>query len=289
MSEERHFGRTARRLGITQPLLSQQLKRVEDVLGVRLVDRRPRVQPTPEGLTLLSEARSLVDAAGRLEQRSDSCRRGQLGSLTLGFPSWLATTPIARALSVFRLAYPAIDLTLVDLGTLDQLAQLKSGTIDAAFIRDPPVDDELDLCPVYAEVFMLAVPHDHPLAGAERTCVIDFASEPFVFFPREMNPTLHDNVMGIFDSKAQRPNVTQNASEWLTILGLVSCRIGVSIVPASMGAAHLPEVRFIPLDQSPPTVVSICTRTGQRNPAVAALVDLAARDESLGRATPGGG
>ena len=279
--EERHFGRTAARLGMPQPLLSQQLQRLEDVLGVRLVERRPRVQPTPEGSTLLPDVQALLEAAGRLEQRSGSCRRGQLGSLTLGFPSWLATTPVPRALGAFRLAYPAIDLKLVDLGTLDQLAQLKSGTIDAAFIRDPPADPELDPRPVYAEAFMLAVPHDHILARVGSASPIDFVDEAFVFFPREMNPTLHDKVMGMFDGEAPRPNVAQNASEWLTILGLVSCRIGISIVPASMRAAHLPEIRFVPLDRSPTTVISICTRTGQRNPAVAALVDLTTRHESL--------
>lgn len=279
--EERHFGRTAGRLGMTQPLLSQQLKRLEDVLGVRLVDRRRRVQPTAEGLSLLSEVRSVVEAAGRLEQRSSSCRRGQLGSLTLGFPSWLATTPVPRALSAFRLAYPAIDLKLVDLGTIDQLAQLKSGAIDVAFIRDPAIDAELDLYPLHSEFFVLAVPHDHRLADAGKAGAVDLVREAFVFFPREMNPTLHDKVMSIFKGEVPRPEVAQHASDWLTILGLVSCRIGISIVPQSIGATNLPQIQLVPLDQSPTSIISICTRSGQQNPAVAALVGLTTQHESL--------
>jgi len=131
VAETLHFGRAATKLGIAQPPLSQQIRRLEEMLGAQLFERTTRgVKLTPAGSTLRERARStMARLADDLEQ-SRRVARGEEGRLTVGFSGSVMFTELPMAIQAYRRAYPRVDVQLREMWTSDQLAALADGSID---------------------------------------------------------------------------------------------------------------------------------------------------------------
>jgi DNA-binding transcriptional LysR family regulator len=169
VAEELHFGRAARRLGISQPPLSQQLRALEQALGAPLLERTSRrVRLTEAGQLFLIEARATLVQA---ERASDVVRRvsqGEAGELAIGFaPSAPLVTKVASALFRFREAYPSVELQLSELTRLEQVEMVANGQLDLGFIRglEPDGTEGLIVSPFLEEEMILALRRDHPLAS----------------------------------------------------------------------------------------------------------------------------
>src|SRR5688500_12268607 len=138
VAEELHFGRAARRLGIAQPPLSQQIRRLEDELGAGLLRRnRRRVELTAEGEISLDQARATLAQAARAVQAVRSARAGTSGRLAIGVVPWTNFTSVPGAIRVFGDRYPNVEIELYNLTTPDQLPALRDGRIDVGFTRPP--------------------------------------------------------------------------------------------------------------------------------------------------------
>lgn len=138
LGEERHFGRAARRLGVTQPALTARLRRIETTLGARLFDRgRSGAAPTEAGLVFLEGARRILDAAAETADaaRGVAAGRGQL--LRIGTTNFAAYQIVGRALRRFRAAHPTVRIKLIEGATARLEAALERREIDAAFAHPP--------------------------------------------------------------------------------------------------------------------------------------------------------
>lgn len=275
VAEELHFGRAARRLHMAQPPLSQQIARLEYLVGYPLFERRPRVALTEPGKVLLAVARRTL---AQVAQGIDSTRRagrGESGVLTIGFAASAMLTAMPRVFHAFRDRYPAVELRLREMSTSAQRDAIVAGFLDAGFLREPAADASLVAEPVVREPFVAVLPPAHARAGEAVLPLGALADEPFVLFPRTVAPTLYDQVLGLCRDAGFHPKQVQEAQEWLTIVSLVDAGLGVSLVPASFRRLGWGGVSYHPLDRDGGrTTIALVRRREEPPPVLAAFIDI---------------
>lgn len=247
VAEDLSFTRAAARLRIAQPALSQQIRQLEERVGVRLFERRPRVAVTAAGLAFLGPARrALTDVL----QASDAANRAHAGRpplLRIGLASTAALTTIPTVIRSFAKAHPGVDLRLQEMHSAEQVEALRRGMLDVAVLREPILDPAIASMELVREPFVLALPRRHPLARRRLVEVSGCANEPFVLFPRHVAPTLHDQILALCREAGFRPRLENEAVEWHTIMALVAAGLGVTIGPASLGRLRVQGVTVRPL------------------------------------------
>jgi DNA-binding transcriptional LysR family regulator len=251
VAEELNFTRAAARLHMAQPPLSQQIRQLEDALGVRLFERtKHEVRITEAGEAVLSEARRTLAQADRVGIAARRISEGVSGSLRVGFPGSFPHTTLPAILRAFRARFPGVQLSLQERSTEEQLAALGAGTIDAGFVRLPVerAPASLAVKAILREPLILALPKRHPLGKRAKVAVRTLAAEPFILFPRHAAPGLYDQIEGICRRAGFRPSVAQEASQIQTIISLVSAGLGVAIVPRSMQTLHREHVVYRALE-----------------------------------------
>lgn len=240
VAETLHFGRAAEALGIAQPPLSQQIRQLEEELGIQLLHRtnKRQVLLTDAGQIILEEAHRTLAAAERVIQTARRAARGEVGRLDIGLASLASYTVALEILRTFRERFPHVSLLLTELQTADQVRKLCAGHLNLGFIY-PPIDtDELTLECVQKEPLVAVLPMSHPLSAQEQLPLEALSNEFFILFPRHMGPGLYDQIVGLCRRSGFRPRVIQEANHIQTIVGLVSIGVGVSLLPASIQNLH---------------------------------------------------
>jgi len=254
---------------MAQPPLSQQIGRLEEMLGCALFTRRPRVALTPAGEVLLGVARRSLAQVAQGMETTRRAGRGEAGVLTVGFAASVMLAPLPAVIRAFRDRHPGVELRLRELSTSAQVQALADGTIDLGFLREPAPDPGIASESLVREPFVAVLPPAHPLAGRRGIPLDALAEEPFVHFPREVAPTLHDQVMALCRQAGFAPRVVQVAQEWLTIVGLVEAGLGVSLAPASFRRLRWGGVRYLPLSpRGMLTTIALCRPRGVPSPTV---------------------
>ncbi|MFI6808986.1 LysR family transcriptional regulator [Streptomyces luteogriseus] len=275
LAEELHFGHAAARLGIAQPPLSQQIRRLEEKVGHALFTRAPgRVTLTAAGRELLPAARrALTDLANGLAA-ARAVGSGSAGRLRIGFAASLALTVLPGLLRTFRHQFPGVHLDIHEMTTAPQIAALHDRSIDIGLLREPPADEaELSFRTVLSEPFVAVLPSTHPLATQRTVRLAQLADSPFVLLPRSVGPSLHDQIIGLCSAAGFTPQVVQHAVEWQTVCALVETGLGVSLAPASIRRIRLKGVAFRRIEpDTARTRVAIAWREDDRNPLVARLL-----------------
>jgi len=260
VAEELHFGRAAARLGIAQPPLSQQIRRLEELLGATLFDRTTRrVLLTDAGAVLLEGTERVVQTLDGVLDATRRAAGGETGRLAVAFASSVMFQTLPSLLRAFRDRFPDVVLELRELPTGLQLAALQAGEIDVGFVREPPETAGVAMETVMREPLVVAVSREHPLAGGGgeggAACPDDvfledvraLAEEPFVLFPQELAPGLHAQVMAVCRASGFEPRVVQESRELYTTVSLVEAGLGVTLVPASIRKMGWEGVRYLPV------------------------------------------
>lgn len=251
LAEELHVTRASRRLGISQPALSQQIRALEDELGAVLFHRTSRrVGLTEAGRLSLPEARAALAQAERAAMVARRAGRGEIGELRVGlYPSAPLLPSFARAVQGFRARLPGIHLNLTEMATGPQIAALRRGTLDIGVLRcaerhDIPPD--LHAHEFAREPLVVVMLQDHPLAA----CPVPVAALdglPLVFFSESVVTTLHAQLHGLCQRAGFVPRIVQEARENTTLMGLVGTGIGVTVVPLSLTRIRIDGVVHQPL------------------------------------------
>ncbi|KVP54995.1 LysR family transcriptional regulator [Burkholderia ubonensis] len=282
VAEERHFGRAAARLSMTQPPLSQAIRALEDLLGVALFVRTKRsVALTAVGAALLPDVRKLLEAADALPPRAQSLARGETGSLALAFVSTADYGLLPSLLRAFGARYPQVRLQLEEATSDVQIEELAAGRIDAGLII-PPVPPrhaaELSYLPVVREPLVLAMPAAATPADAPEDAPVrlaDVAALPLVIFPRRLAPGFYDIITGCYGAAGATPRIGQEAIQMQTIVSLVSAGMGVALVPQSLRNLRRTGVVYRPLADGAPVVeTGLVWRTGDVSPVLAGFIDI---------------
>jgi DNA-binding transcriptional LysR family regulator len=287
VAEEGHVTRAARRLGIQQPPLSQQIRALERELGVQLFRRKPRgVELTDAGKTFLERAREILEDVDRAFATTRRTARGEQGRLVVGFTSSAPFHPfVPRVIRAFREMSPLVSLILEESGSSELVQGLHNESIDAAFIRSPEADlMGLDVRPLLEEDMVVALPAGHRLARDEhRALALDaLASETFVLYKRPGGPGLYDTIIAACRNAGFSPRVGQEAPRILSTLNLVAAGIGVSIVPASLRRLQMDGVMYRKLSGSAQlkAPLILACRPGENSAAVQRFIDLVQKSDS---------
>ena len=280
VAEELHFGRAAERLGIAQPPLSQQIRRLEAKVGCQLFDRGTRrVELTEAGRALLATARRiLVEAANGVEQ-ARRVGRGDAGILDVGFPATVALALLPKVIRAFRQRYPGIELRLSELTTSPQRDALRAGGIDVGFLREPEPDSLLQMETVMLERFIAVLPSTHRLATSRASIPLPaLAGEPFILFRRDVGPLFHGRILGLCGQAGFAPRIVQESGEWQTVVSLVRAGLGVSIAPQCVANLRLEGVTYKALTASRVrTSVVMCWHKDNRRTALQRFIDVTRR------------
>ena len=248
VAEELHFGRAAERLHLSQPPLSQQIRKLEEILGYALFARTSRsVKLTSAGLILLERARRTLRNIQRDVSEIRSVGEGEVGSLNVGFVGSAMLTTLPEIFRKYRKAYPRVHLRLYESFTSEVVNGLENGTLDAGILRDSDVLDTLQVTPLFSEPYVAVLPVSHACAKQKSISPGMLRDEPFVYYPRSAGARAFEKPLTLFEEHGFRPHIVQEASHWLSILRLVGAGLGVSVAPACVRRISSPEVVCLPL------------------------------------------
>jgi DNA-binding transcriptional LysR family regulator len=250
--------------------LSQQIRRLESEFGVELFVRDRRgVALTQAGGLLLERSVPLLAEAQRIEELMARAATGEVGRLALGFVRTASFRTMPAILRRFRERHPDVETTLEELASEPQAEALRAGRIDVGFVRPPVQDRGIELTDLVAERLVAVLPDTHPLAQRGSVPVAALAGEPFVLMPQRVGGPFVADVLDVCRRAGFTPGIVQDANEMQTIVGLVSGRIGVSLVPESVQTLQMPGAVYRPL--TGPNValrLALAVRSGERSPLV---------------------
>jgi len=250
VAEELHFGNAAQRLGISQPPLSQQIRALEEQLGVRLFDRTSRrVQLTEAGRQFLPQAHETLAQAERAARVARLAHSGEIGRLSLGLsPSVPFIAEVMDTLARYRRSFPQISVELNELPRDEQIAGVERRTIDIGIVRAfsaLELPETMHALPLQREGMVLAMRRDHPLANLERALFLaDIEHEPLILFGSMNGAGFNEMLMAHCEIQGFRPNVTLEANSFGTLVGLTAAGLGVTILSRSLARFTIDTLVF---------------------------------------------
>ncbi|MFM9269626.1 LysR family transcriptional regulator [Halomonas elongata] len=273
LSEELHFGRTAQRLGMTQPALSQKVSKVENELGITLFTRaHRRIAVTEVGRIFIAHARSALiemETAVRMAQKASA---GQVGQLHLGFVENASFDVLPKAVSTYRRCFPEVDLRLSEMISSELLEKLLAGRLDIALMRPIKTETELELKRrlVHQEPYVAVLPVDHPLAAASSARIEDLVKLPMIIAAGAKATYLREQFGPLFARVGHDIEVGQEVNQLPAMLSLVSSGIGYALLPKSVTNINVPGVTYLPLatPNVPQAELVAVWRGDETNPAI---------------------
>ena len=246
------FRRAAEVLHIAQPALSVSIQKLEQTVGVLLLDRGAKgVTLTLAGEALIQDARRALFHADQAQRSARRVGLGEWGVLRLGFVGSATYALLPSRLPAFRAAYPDVQLDLREDTTARLVAMINANELDAAVVRGPIADDpKLQAWIVERDHFVLAVPSDHALAGRKRVALSDMRAENFVMYSPIQVPGLHAVAQSMCRRAGFTPRISQQAIQVQTLVSLVASGMGVALVPSVTRAYTSPLVKFIALSDA---------------------------------------
>jgi DNA-binding transcriptional LysR family regulator len=277
VARERNFTRAAEALHIAQPPLSRQIQQLEDELGVTLIERGSRpVRLTDAGRLLYEQAVQVLERVA--ETRAIARRLQEAGRLRFSF-GFVPTTLygyLPEVIRRYRTARPGVELTLLELTTLEQIIALKEGRIDVGFGRIPFDDPLVERRLLRNERLVAALPSGHPFAADAAALRLDvLKDDPLIVYPNAPRPSYADQVLQLYRERGLKPPSVHEVREVQTALGLVAAEAGVCVVPASVERLRRDNVVYRPLDEEKavsPIIMS--TRKGDKSPEIALILRL---------------
>jgi len=250
IAEECHFGRAAKRLNVSQPRISQIVRRAEDVLGYQIFYRRPQVRLTPAGKLLTNAARHALDEFDVALARAEDAAAGRRGTVRLGFAPVAMLTKLPRILKSFHERNPFVELRLQTSYATNLWAGFEAGQYDLIVSREtrdlPGIDNHLFV----RDNLVAVLPEGDPAANELELSIAALASRDFVTREEEIAPQWHHAIADLCRSAGFEPHVTQRTNDWGAMLALVASGLGISIVSSTLAQVRFPGVQFVPLKEA---------------------------------------
>lgn len=252
VAEERHFGRAAARLHVTQPPVSQRIRDLEHELGLELFQRSPRsVQLTEAGVTLLAQARRVlqeVDLAGRTMR---ALAKGPESHFRVGMPPDTSPTTIRVTVQEFSARKPDVRLQLTEMTTSEQLELLREGGIDVAVVRRPADGVGLETSRTVVSPVGVWMSASDPLAERPDVLLAELEDRALVTFPREMAPATYDRLLATCRDGGFLPSYLHHVRNPQFMRGIVESGLGVYFNSHNTFEGKHEEAVFRPLRGTP--------------------------------------
>ena len=278
LADELHFGRTAERLGISQPAVSESVRALESRLGVKVFDRtsrRVRLTPAGEGLE-----RGLVPALAAIDRAlagASELSRTVQGLLRVGFVLTTEGPALSRLIAAFQARYPACEVRLQEVETFDAYRALRRGDIDV--LCNWLAVDQPDLAAGAAFAHYrraLAVAPTHRLAGRPSVLVEDLADEETALLPRSVPPAVYDLLVPPRTPSGRAIRRTRPVATINEILSLVALGRIVHLTSSAVPIFNRDDITLVPVSDLPPLPLGLVWCAGRDNPRIRALNEIAA-------------
>jgi DNA-binding transcriptional LysR family regulator len=243
VAEERHFGKAAKRLGMSQPPLSQQIQLLEKSLGVKLFERSPQgVRLTRQGTEILGPVQRFLEHAQRLQLAVLDAREGRNTSITVGAVNAALYDILPKVTRIAKQRYPDLSLSVSEMDSASALAAVQNGEIDIALARFDQDIRGLEIRPILKDPLV-----DHPLTKRNRISLADIADENLVMSPRRLSPNFFDQIVGAFRELGLTPRVTHDVRSVVSQIAFVGCQNAIGMVPSRSMRFGGDHVVFRPL------------------------------------------
>jgi DNA-binding transcriptional LysR family regulator len=250
-----HFGRAAARLKIRQPPLSQQIRQLEDELGVRLFDRtRRQVQLTAAGEMFVQDARLVLAQASHAGRVGERLRQGEEGQLVIGVAGPADADYFVEIMRLFAQRHSTVRVVVRNMSTAEQLKALTEERLHVGFVTPPAEHPDLRFETVLHTPIVLAVPEEHVLAARARVPLTSLAGEPIILFGRSMAPGFFDAIAAACRAAGFNLQVKHEVEGLQSAYGLVAAGLGLSLVPSGLDADPPKGVVLRPLSPALPSI-----------------------------------
>jgi len=286
--------RAAAQLGIQQPPLGQQIKALEDEIGVALFERTPkRIALNPAGERFLDSAASILASVEASIEDVRRFARGERGRLRIGFTSSASLHHLTpRVLRAFRQAYPLAEIEVEERETYELVLALQQKRIDAAFLHIAAHEFAGLTSTVLAqEPMVVAIPADHPFARAAKRPIslTMLADQDLVVYRRSDGPGIFAGILKAFEAAGIVPRIVDEAQRLVAAINLVAAGRGLSLVPSTIRILHPQRIVYRPLAATalPPLPLYLAARDGDSLALVRNFIDvtLACASPAKGRKT----
>jgi DNA-binding transcriptional LysR family regulator len=278
LAEERHFTRAAAREHIAQPALSQQIRRLEDELGLALVERTTRrVEMTEAGQLLVARARRVLAELDAAHTEMQAIRGVDVGHVSVGALHTMGLVDLSLVLAIFHRRHPGVELTVREQSSEELAEMLRADELDLAFlsVTERIESHGLGCHQLVSEELMVIVPPDHPLASRKQVSMRELAAEQFIAF--RPGARLRELLVGAGRQAGFDPQVKLESNESQRIRRLVARGMGVAILPRSDVVAAGAQVAALELTEPALTRdITLAWRADRRHsPAAAEFLELA--------------
>jgi len=233
LAEHRHFGRAAEACEVSQPTLSSQIRKMEEELGVKLLERtNKRVEMTPVGLRILGHARSALHCVDSIREQARAARDPLVGPIRLGVIPTLAPYLMPHVLKPLREAYPGLTIDLWEDQTQALIESLRNHKLDAALLATKSGAPEITEISLFVEPLFAALPNMHRLAKRNRIHEEDLADELLVLAEGHC---LANQALTACGSKHGRRSGLQGSMQAATLdtlVNLVAAGYGATLIPS---------------------------------------------------------
>ena len=278
LADTKHFGKAAERSFVSQPTLSAQLKKLEEYLGVQLIERAPkRVQLTVAGHEIVERARRILEASEEIVELAKGHRDPLAGRLKLALLPTIGPYLLPQVAPRLRKSLPRLELMLYEYQTDPLLEKLHSGEIDVGILALPVPMDGLESFELYAEPFTVALPAGHKLAQRAAIRVDDLAHETLLLL--EDGHCLRDQALEVCSTTAVHEKQDFRATSLETLRQMVAAGVGVTLLPELAGRGAYGNARGVtirPFAKPVPTrtIGAIWRKSSARRDAIVELAKL---------------
>lgn len=278
VSEERNFGRAARRLHISQPPLSRQIRQLEEQLGVELFVRTGSgVILTAAGEKFLPEVKRTLAQAEKAIAAARAAQDATQGKIVIGYTTVFDRSVFPDVFSRFQQRFPQWQLITKSNHSINLVRDIRNGMMDVAFIGLHTDVADLASEVVHTESMVVALPADHRLARKRKVSFSDLSNEVMFWFERPLNPGFYDYCQAFFDKIAFRPAMLPEPQDHHILLGLIAEGKGFALIPSSLKNIKRQGVVFRELRPEPRTLsigVSVAFLKSNTSPALQAFLEM---------------
>jgi len=246
VADQRHFGRAAAQCFVSQPTLSAQLKKLEQSLGVQLIERAPNnVSLTEAGEQIVARARRILEATDEVVTLARSQRDPLAGRLRVAFLPTIGPYLLPHVAPVVRKALPRLELRLYEYQTDLMLEKLHAGELDMGVLALPVELAGLEVRELYREPFTVALPERHALAARDSVRVAELKGETLLLL--EEGHCLRDQALEVCARAGTRDAQDFRATSLETLRQMVATGAGITLLPELAGRGAYRNARGVVL------------------------------------------
>lgn len=252
LADELHFKRAAEKLFIVQPALTKQIQDLEAELEVCLFDRNKRnVNLSVAGAFFRDEIIRLFEELEQTKNRVKLVESGKKGEVNIGYVGSCIHTFLPDLLAKLHDEFPEIHTYLSEMTSASQFLAIQKGTLDIAFLRNPPPNKHFNQGLIFQENFALVLPKNHALNASNFESMAQVANEKFILPTKSDGEIYHQLQWSICEDAGFNPQIAHETVHGYTTLKLVESGLGVSLIPFSFSTVTNAVIKFIELTMIP--------------------------------------